>query len=105
MKFRRSVLTILVAMIAVAGAFAPVSAEENMNTTVQAGKVNINRTFQCGETNGNATYQEGRVNINHTVQACRNGGSRGGRSDEMNPNRAGAEQTRVGHGTMAKANR
>jgi len=105
MNTRKSRLTILVAMIAVAGAFATVSAQENMNTTMQVGQVNINRTFQCGDTNENSTYQEGRVNINHTVQACRNGGNRGGRSGEMNPNRTGPEQARAGHGAVAKANR
>lgn len=48
----------------------PSFAQENVNTTTQIGKVNINRSFQCGEDNANSTYQEGKVNINKTIQAC-----------------------------------
>ena len=42
----------------------------NSNTTIQEGKVNITRTYQCGDSNDNATYQSGKVNINHTIQTC-----------------------------------
>jgi hypothetical protein len=48
------------------------SAQSNMNTTIQEGRVNINRTFQCGDSSDNATDQSGRVNINHTIQRCGN---------------------------------
>lgn len=48
----------------------PLSAS-NVNTTIQEGRVNINRTFQCGASNDNATYQSGEININRTIQVCR----------------------------------
>lgn len=48
----------------------PGFAQENVNTTTQIGKVNINRSFQCGDDAANSTYQEGKVNINKTIQAC-----------------------------------
>ena len=60
----------------------PVLAQDNTNTSVQVGKVNINHTRQCGDTNDNATYQDGKVNINTTNQGgCKarvNGQGQGG---------------------------
>jgi hypothetical protein len=41
---------------------------QNTNTTIQEGRVCINRTFQSGDSNDNATYQSCKVNINRTVQ-------------------------------------
>jgi len=41
---------------------------ENSNTTIQEGRVNINRTIQYGTDNDNATYQTGKININRTIQ-------------------------------------
>ncbi len=60
------------AMLAVM--IGPVSAS-NVNTTIQEGRVNINRTFQCGASNDNATYQSGEININRTIQVCRGNNS------------------------------
>ncbi|WP_296758154.1 hypothetical protein [Thioalkalivibrio sp.] len=65
---RSSVLSI--ALITLAGLGGQTLAQENDNSTVQVGKVNINRTAQCGETNTNTTYQEGKININQTAQGC-----------------------------------
>jgi hypothetical protein len=76
-----------VVMLACLG--APLSAEDNMNTTTQVGKVNINQTRQCGDTNDNATYQDGKVNINRTVQGgCGSPGSSMGEARRMNTNKA-----------------
>jgi hypothetical protein len=63
-------------MLACSG--APLSAEDNMNGTIQVGKININQTRQCGDINDNATYQDGKININRTVQ-----GGCGGRGISM----------------------
>jgi len=41
---------------------------QNTNTTIQEGRVCINRTLQSGDSNDNATYQSCKVNINGTVQ-------------------------------------
>jgi len=41
---------------------------QNTNTTIQEGRVCINRTFQSGESNDNATYQSCQININRTMQ-------------------------------------
>ena len=70
------------------------SAQDNMNTTIQVGKVNINRTFQCGENNANATYQDGQVNINKTIQRCPNQRSQVGQVGRMNPNRRDPDKGR-----------
>lgn len=77
MPFSRSRLLVfavpLLAVLAV-----PAVRAEVLNSTVQVGKVNINRTYQCGDdTLVNSTYQEGKVNINRTIQGC--GGAGGGR--------------------------
>jgi minor curlin subunit len=47
---------------------SPVSAQMNMNTTIQEGRINTNDTYQRGEVNDNATYQEGLDNANRTRQ-------------------------------------
>lgn len=67
-NIRNSVLSL--AMITLAGLGGPAYAQENDNSTVQVGKVNINRTAQCGESNTNTTYQQGKININQTAQGC-----------------------------------
>jgi hypothetical protein len=66
-RLRFIALPLLVGLSAIA------SAQDNLNTTTQIGKVNINRTYQCGDQNLNSTYQEGKVNINRTVQVCGKG--------------------------------
>ena len=60
----------LIVLIAVSATLVgPVSVRaQNTNTTIQDGRININRTFQIGSSNDNATYQTGRVNINRTIQ-------------------------------------
>lgn len=77
MPFSRSVPLVFVvpviASLAVSAARADV-----LNSTVQVGKVNINRTYQCGDdTLANHTYQVGKVNINRTIQGCGPANSRG----------------------------
>ncbi len=49
----------------------PVSAEYNMNTTIQEGRINTNDTYQRGRVNDNATWQEGQDNANRTMQRGR----------------------------------
>jgi hypothetical protein len=73
--------------------FIGVVSAANINTTIQEGRVNINRTFQCGDSNDNATYQSGQVNINHTIQAC--GGNRNstGQFGQRNLNRTRQNQS------------
>jgi hypothetical protein len=75
----------------------PVLAQDNSNTTVQVGKVNINHTRQCGDTNDNATYQDGKVNINKTKQ--------GGCNERGNGQGAKADGTHPGKGRSALAAR
>jgi hypothetical protein len=60
----------LLAMVAMwAAMLGTASAQaQNTNTTIQQGRVCINRTFQSGDSNDNATYQTCKVNINRTVQ-------------------------------------
>ena len=57
-------------MAALIAWFGEAAAQDNINSTVQFGQVNISRTSQCGDDNQNSTYQEGRVNINTTNQGC-----------------------------------
>jgi len=57
---------------------------KNTNTTIQEGRVCINRTFQYGDNNDNATYQTCEININRTVQRGqenRNGTAQRGRQN------------------------
>jgi minor curlin subunit len=49
----------------------PVSADYNMNTTIQDGRINTNDTYQRGPANDNATWQEGRDNANRSRQLGR----------------------------------
>ncbi|NCC23509.1 MAG: hypothetical protein EOM26_13855 [Alphaproteobacteria bacterium] len=76
----------------------PVWAQENANTSVQVGKVNINHTRQCGDTNDNATYQDGKVNINTTRQGCNDRRSWKGHGGGVN-----ADGTQTGQGRSALA--
>lgn len=66
-KFYQSCPWALGAVLATALGPAAVQAQ-NTNTTIQDGRVNINRTYQAGDSNDNATYQTGKVNINRTIQ-------------------------------------
>jgi len=55
--------------VVLATALGPAAVQaQNTNTTLQDGRVNINRTYQVGDSNDNATYQTGKVNINRTIQ-------------------------------------
>ncbi|RKT43075.1 hypothetical protein [Thiocapsa rosea] len=79
----------------------PVLAQDNTNTSVQSGKVNINHTRQCGDINDNATYQDGKVNINTTRQGgCNDRGSGKGQAGG-----AKANGTHPGQGRSALAAR
>ena len=68
MKTVTSKLFPLAAALMLSGLCGPVSAEYNMNTTIQEGDINTNDTHQHGSVNDNATYQEGRDNANRTRQ-------------------------------------
>lgn len=80
--------TLLIAMLAL-GLSAPVLAD-NMNTTIQQGGINMNRSHQKGTgVNDNATYQEGRININKSRQKGRDNINQTGQfatDDGMNVN-------------------
>jgi hypothetical protein len=60
----------LLAMVALSATLlgAASAQAQNTNTTVQEGRVCINRTFQSGDSNDNATYQSCKISINRTVQ-------------------------------------
>ena len=68
MKTVTSKLLPLAAALMLSGLCGPVSAEYNMNTTIQEGDINTNDAYQQGRVNDNATYQEGRDNANRTRQ-------------------------------------
>lgn len=72
----------LIVLIAVSATLVgPVSVRaQNTNTTIQDGRININRTFQIGSSSDNATYQTGKVNINRTIQI---GGSKRNRTGQF----------------------
>lgn len=79
----------------------PVLAQDNTNTSVQVGKVNINHTRQCGDVNDNATYQDGKININKTHQGgCNERGNEKGQAGG-----AKADGTHPGKGRSALAAR
>jgi minor curlin subunit len=67
----RSKLLPLSAAALLATLCGPVSADYNMNTTIQDGRINTNDTYQRGPANDNATWQEGRDNANRTRQGGR----------------------------------
>jgi hypothetical protein len=82
---------------------APLSAEDNMNSTIQVGKVNINQTRQCGDINDNATYQDGKVNINRTVQGgCGGRGSAMGEAGKMNANKPRPDRSQASLAAKAR---
>ncbi len=58
-----AVFAVLATMLGTASAQA-----QNTNTTIQEGRVCINRTSQYGDSNDNTTYQDCKVNINRTMQ-------------------------------------
>ena len=66
----KTIKSILFAAIAMSATLlGPVSVlAQSTNTTIQEGRVNINRTIQYGDSNDNATYQTGKININRTIQ-------------------------------------
>jgi len=64
----RSKLLPLAAAAILATLCGPVSADFNMNTTIQEGRVNTNDTHQRGPVNDNATWQDGTDNANRTRQ-------------------------------------
>jgi minor curlin subunit len=66
-NLRSKLLPLAVAAI-LATLYGPVSAELNMNTTIQEGRVNTNDTRQRGSANDNATWQDGWDNANRTRQ-------------------------------------
>ena len=66
-KTFRPFLLVVSAMLASMLGTASAQAK-NTNTTIQEGRVCINRTFQYGDSNDNATYQTCEININRTVQ-------------------------------------
>lgn len=72
--------------------FVGVASAANVNTTIQEGIVNINRTFQCGESNDNTTFQSGKVNINHTIQTCGTNRNQTGQFGNRNLNRTRQDQ-------------
>jgi hypothetical protein len=78
----------------------PVFAQNNVNTTTQEGRVNINLTHQCGDSNDNSTYQDGRVNINRTIQRCGNNRNQTAQFGKVNHNR-----TEQGRGVEASQGR
>lgn len=72
---------------------------QNTNTTLQEGRVCINRTLQSGDSNDNATYQSCKVNINRTVQRGtknRNAAAQFGRQNR-NEARQSRDFTRTGY--------
>lgn len=77
---RRSLPFILAAAVAgSAGALTPlVAPAQTANTTIQEGRININRTYQAGDSVANTTYQTGVININRTIQFDGRSGPRTG---------------------------
>ncbi len=73
--------------------FVGAASAANVNTTIQEGMVNINRTFQCGASNDNTTYQSGKVNINQTIQVCGANRNRTGQFGGRNLNRTRQDQS------------
>lgn len=65
---------------------------QNTNTTVQEGRVCINRTAQYGDSNDNATYQDCKVNINRTTQIGGNNMNQTGQFGRVNHNRTSQRQ-------------
>jgi hypothetical protein len=72
----------------IATMISPLSLQaQNINTTIQEGRVNINRTVQYGDSNDNATYQSGMVNINRTIQVGGDNRNQTGQFGWVNHNR------------------
>ncbi|MGB5831833.1 MAG: hypothetical protein WBG92_07570 [Thiohalocapsa sp.] len=94
-KAIRSFPTAVIAALALFLGPASVQAQ-NTNTTIQEGRVNINRTFQYGDSNDNATYQTGRININRTIQIGGSNRNQTGQFGRKNDNRTRQSQ-RVKH--------
>jgi hypothetical protein len=89
MKGKRLQAVLVITMAAWAAMGAPATTQaENTNTTVQNGKVCINRTFQSGDNNANSTYQDCKVNINRTGQIGKNNINRTAQFGDVNRNRA-----------------
>jgi predicted DNA-binding WGR domain protein len=77
---------VLSAMLATGLGMASAQAQ-NTTTTIQEGRVCINRTFQSGDSNDNATYQSCKVNINRTTQVGGNNMIQTGQFGRVNHNR------------------
>ena len=86
MKTVTSKLFPLAGAVLLAGLCSPVSAQYNMNTTIQEGRINTNDTYQRGRVNDNATYQEGRDNANRTRQRGANNWNQTGQFGRANYN-------------------
>lgn len=96
----------LLAMVALWAALLGTAQAQNTNSTIQEGRVCINRTFQSGDSNDNATDQSCKVNINRTVQRGkenRNATAQVGRRD-YNATHQGRGFQRTGYGP-ARSNR
>ena len=59
---------------------------DNVNTTIQQGRINTNDTDQRGRVNDNATYQEGRDNANRTWQRGADNWNQTGQFGKFNSN-------------------
>jgi minor curlin subunit len=75
----------------------PVSAQTNMNTTLQEGGINTNDSFQRGDSNDNATYQEGEDNANRTRQRGSENFNATGQFGDSNYNETDQREIAQGH--------
>jgi minor curlin subunit len=87
-------LAVAAMLVALAG---PVSAQTNMNTTIQEGRINTNDSFQRGDSNDNATYQEGEDNANRTRQRGSENFNATGQFGDSNYNETDQREIAQGH--------
>lgn len=76
---------------------------QNTNTTIQEGRVCINRTSQYGDSNDNSTYQGCKVNINRTTQAGGNSMNQTGQFGRLNHNRTSQRRSPERTGSLPRA--
>jgi len=89
MKGKRLKTVLVITAVAWGAMLSPTTTHaENTNTTIQNGKVCINRTFQSGDNNANSTYQDCKVNINRTGQIGKNNINRTTQFGDVARNRA-----------------
>ena len=75
-----------VGVVVLATVLAPVAVQaQSTNTTLQNGRININRTYQQGASNTNTTSQTGMININRTIQLGGNTGNPTGLFGRLDP--------------------